>query len=369
MHEVERKSNILGLLVLFVVLTVIGVVISYFYIILQANVHDIWVNIIAAFVVGLIFACIVWFAKRLMKITNNAMSVVVVVLSLAIVMWCMWNMWFVLKDRLLYHLIEINALGDMGRFIGWTREMLSEPSEFWGNLTYYNSRGTWRIEEQPWTGVRLWAVWAGELLILIIPPIVVAYTAVGLYLIELNSWVKEKLMNYGFTAFDDYELDRLAAGDINVILEKPLEAQGGPMNAVAVCYYKNEPADFIAIHKAYWDKDGVLTKGRHIMTVKLDQEKLDTLDAGLQAKHFPGAEEEDEIIITTTVVDNELPPVPPPIKEESENGETSKPEEDKDNDPEEKPPLEEITEKAVEKEAKKAEEVPPPKESAPESGE
>jgi len=239
-------------------------------------------------------------------------------------------------------------------FIGWLRVMLSEPSGFWGCLAYYNRRGTWRIEYQQWTGARLWGVWAGEFLIIVIPPIAAAYATTGLYLIELNSWVKEKLMNYGFTAFDDYELDRLAAGDINVILEKPLEAQGGPMHTVAVCYHKNEPTDFIAIHKAYWDKDGVLTKGRHVMTVKLDQEKIDTLDAGLQAKHFPeSVEEDDDEIIITAAADNGPPPVeeePEPVSEEPE--EPREPEEEAEGAPEEEPT------EAAEEEETKTEEMP-----------
>jgi len=99
--------------------------------------------------------------------------------------------------------------------------------------------------------------------------------------------VQVKLMNYGFSAFDDEELDQIASGDIDVILNKPLEAQGEAMHAVAVCYHKGEPTEFIALYNASWDKDGTLTRGRHIMTVELGLEEIDALDAGLQAINYP----------------------------------------------------------------------------------
>jgi len=296
MNEVEKKSNFLGLIVLFVVLTVVGVVLSYFYIVFQVRIHDIWGNIVANFVLGLIFAVTVFAVKRLFKITNNAMSVVVVILSLVVILWAMWTLWFVLMERMLYHHMNLSVFGDMGRFVGWSRAQISSSTSFWDLLTYYNARGTWTLEGSNWVGLRLWGVWAGEALIITIPPLIAAYMAAGLYLIELNAWVTEKLMNYGFTAFDDYEMDRLASGDINVVLEKQLETQGGPMNAVAVCYHKNEPTDFLAVYKATWDKDGILAKGRHLMTVKLDQDKIDRLDTELQAKHFP--DNADEYIDT-----------------------------------------------------------------------
>jgi len=287
MNEAKKKSNLLGLIVLFVVFTIIGIAISYFYIMFQVNAHDIWLNIIANFVFGLALAATVWIIKRLMRITNDVMSFVLVVLSLAVIMYVMWNMWFVLMLEMLYRFRDVEVLSDAGRILSYTREMLGESGYFIGRLRYFNERGTWSLNGNQWSGLILAAVWAGEMLVMAVFPLMAAYASVGLYLAEQGAWVQEKLMNYGFSAFDDYELDRLASGDIDVILEKPLETRGEAMNAVAVCYHRGEPTEFIALYKADWDRDGTLSKGRHIMTVKLGIEKIDALDVGLQAVHYP----------------------------------------------------------------------------------
>ena len=316
MNEAKKNSNILGLIVLFVAFTPIGAILSYFYIMFQVNAHDIWVNIIANFVFGLVLAALVWIIKRLMRITNDVMSIVVVILSLGVIVYVMWNIWFVLMVEMLYLHRNIQVFSDMGRLLNETRVNIfgGGYQSFIENLRYYNTRGTWSLNGNQWYGLMLSAVWVGELLVIVVFPLMVAYASVGLYLAEQGAWVQEKLMNYGFSAFDDYELDQLASGDIDVILQKPLETQGEAMNAVAVCYHKGEPTEFIAIYKAGWDKDGSLTKGRHIMTVKLGIEKIDTLDAGLQAIHYPTpinkTAQDDE------TVPMEIKPVAPSVDDE-----------------------------------------------------
>ena len=293
MNEAIKTNNLPGLIVLFLVFTLAGVALSYFYIMFQINAHEIWSNIAANFVVGLVLAAIVWIIKRALCITNNGMSLFVVILGLVVIVFVMWNMWFVLMYEVLYrrpqiygHRGEIDAIADMGYMIRATGDML-RSGNFTSNLRYYNARGTWSIGGNTWTGWWLSAVWAGELLVMTVFSIMAAYASVGLYLAEKRAWVKVKLMNYGFSAFDDRELDRLASGDIDVILSKPLETRGEAMSAIAVCYHRGEPTEFIAVYKAGWDRDGALTKGRHIMTVKLGIEKIDALDAGLQVTHYP----------------------------------------------------------------------------------
>ncbi|MCL2378500.1 MAG: hypothetical protein FWC77_05160 [Defluviitaleaceae bacterium] len=303
MNEAIRRNNLLGLIVLFVVLTPVGVILSYFYIMFQINAHAVWINIIANFVFGILLFVLVWVIKRLMRVTNDFMSLFVVIISLAIIVFVMWNMWFALMVEILYHPINnISVFSDMWHMLRTTSDIIfgsgsiasqlrvhhiAPEGNFTEMLRYFNARGTWSLNGGQWTGLMLAAVWAGELLVIAVFPIMVAYSSVGLYLAEQGAWVQEKLMNYGFSAFDDDELDQLASGDIDVILQKPLESQGEPMHAIAVCYHKGEPTEFIAIYKAGWDRDGTLAKGRHIMTVKLGVEQIDALDAGLQAKHYP----------------------------------------------------------------------------------
>ena len=303
MNEAERKSNLLGLIILFMVFTPIGVVLSYFYIMFQVNAHIIWLNIISNFVFGLVLAALVWLIKRLLRITNDVMSLVVVILSLAVIIYVMWSMWFALMTEMLYRgNRDFDTFADIGRMVYITRYHLSDRSNFMVDLRYFNNRGTWSLNSTQWNGMTLSAVWAAEFLVMVSFPLMVAYASAGLYLHELRAWVKEKFMNYGFSAFDDEELDRLASGDIDVVLQKPLEAQGGPMNAIAVCYHRGDPTEFIAVYKSTWDRDGNLTKGRHVMTVKLGLENIDALDTGLQRIHYPSVveslESEDEFDIT-----------------------------------------------------------------------
>jgi len=190
---------------------------------------------------------------------------------------------------------EVRGIRDIGAILSETREMIFSNPEFIQFLRLFNESGTWHINDNIWTGPILWIVWAGETLIIAVIPILAAYASAGLFINELNSWVGQRLMNYGFSAFDDYELDRIASGDIDAIIEKPLETRNGPMSAVAVCYLKDEPTEFIAIYNASWDKDGALSKGRHIMTVQIGADKIDALDVGLQAKHYPDIPQEEPI--------------------------------------------------------------------------
>jgi len=236
----------------------------------------------------------------------------------------MWNMWFVLMIEILYNWQEISAFGDMGHMFSSTLERLTNWGLFTDHLRYFNERGTWSLNSSQWYGLILSAVWAGEFLVIIAFPLIAAYASAGLFLNELNAWVKEKLMNYGFAAFDDHELDRLASGDIDVILQKPLETHGGPMNAVAVCYHKGEPTEFIALYKAGWDNEGALSKGRHIMTVRLGVEKIDALDAGLQAIHYPVAAEKNVPNDTPNTIAT-ADPVEPTIAETKPQNEVIEP--------------------------------------------
>jgi len=300
MNEAEKRSNLLGLIMLFIIFTPLGIVLSYFYIFFQANIHYLWLNIIAVIVVGGILAAIVFIIKRIFKITNNIMSVIVVAISLAIIVFVMWNMWFVLMFERFVLERDMHVFSDLGEFVSLTREMIFVDPEFMNFLRLFNEYGTWHINYNTWTGAMLAIVWVAELLGVVVLPLLAAYAAAGLFITELNAWVEERLMNFGFSAFDDYELDRLASGDINVILEKSLETRNGQMNAVAVCYHNDEPTDYIAVYRAHWDKEGALAKGRHIMTVQLGQEKIDTLDAALQAKHFPTPEKKETPIEAPT---------------------------------------------------------------------
>jgi len=292
MNEVEKRSNLLGVILLLLIYTPLGILLSFFYVIFQTTVHHVWANIIAAFVMGCVLAAIVWLIKRLLKVTSTFMPLVIIAIGTAAILYVMWSMWFVVMFEMLVLGREGLGVSDFGFVLAETRDMIFVNPEFMDFLRLFNYHGTWHINYNVWTGPMLAAVWVGEVAIIAIFPLLAAYAAAGLFITELNSWVEERLMNYGFSAFDDHELDRIASGDIDAIIDKPLEARNGPMSAVAVCYLKGEATDFIAIYKASWDKEGVLSKGRHVMTVQLGAEKIDALDAGLQAKHYPVAERE-----------------------------------------------------------------------------
>jgi len=278
---------------------------------------------IGALVFGIILAGVVWLAKRLLKITTISIPVVIISVGMLIVLFYVWSMWFALwRLRLvdpvpaheyeLWGLIlqpayeSVRVFLDFGTYMSSLRVVLFTQhrpiiSGFMENLRYYVARGTWGFNDTWWSGWMLAATWLAEALVIAVLPIIAALSSSGLYLQELDAWVKPKFMNFGFSAFDDHELDKIASGDINVIINKPLEHLNGLMHAVAVCYHKGEPTDFIAIYQAQWDKHGVLDKNRHEMTIKLGAERIDALDTGLHAVHYPDLTE---------------PAVPPPKKDE-----------------------------------------------------
>jgi len=300
MNEAANKNNLLGILVLFVVFTTLGILLSFFYVILQTTSENIWINIFSPFILSGVLAGIAWLCKRFLKITSDVLSLIVVAVGMIIILFVMWNMWFGASldhAEYLHHFGTLDyprTFGDIGIIFSNTRETIFNEYSFLDTLREFSQQSTWRINEEFWSGPVLWTVWGTETLILLAFPLLAAYASAGIYILELGVWVKERLMNYGFTAFEAFELDRISMGEIEPILEKPLETKNGPMNAVAVCYYKGEPTDFIAVYKAQWDNEGVLSKSRHIMTVNLGAEKIDALDAGLQAKHYPDVAKKEE---------------------------------------------------------------------------
>jgi len=287
MNEAEKRSNFLGLIVLFVVYTALGSLLSFFYVLFQTRVHDTWGNAIAAFVMAAALGVIVWLVKYIFKITNNVMAFFLVLIGTVLILYVTWSMWFQLMFEWRYLTGEVRRVGEMGAVFSATWSMMRDNPEFLRFLQYFNYYGTWQIDDTVWRGAMLWAVWAGETLIIASIPLIAAYASAGLFINELNAWVEVRLLNYGFTAFDDYELDSIGGGDINTIIEKSLENRNGAMHAVGVCYLKGEPTEFIAVYKAHWDKEGALAKSGHVMTVQLGLEKIDALDAGLQARHYP----------------------------------------------------------------------------------
>jgi len=302
MNEVGKRSNLLGLLILFAVYTALGVLLGFFYVIFQTRVHDVWGNVIAVAVFAGLLGGVAWIVKRLCKITNNAMAMILVAIGTAIVLYVVWTMWIVVIFELFYRSGENLGVGDIGFVLSEVRYMTFVNQEFVRFIRHFNDTGTWTIDGDVWYGAILWAVWGVETIVIAVIPIIAALSSAGLYIAEVGGWVDERLMNYGFVAFDDYELESIGAGDINAIIEKPLEIRNSTMNAVAVCYHKGEPTDYIAIYKAHWDKEGALSKGKHIMTVQLGAEKIDTLDAALQAKHFPSLAPKESPVPTMPVV-------------------------------------------------------------------
>jgi hypothetical protein len=291
--EFEKKSNFVGLAVMFVVLLAVGVVLNFIYIVFMDNVPYIMLAFFATLGYGGVLAGIVFFARKWFVIRNKIPVIILVVIAFFILYFVQWNMFIALWYARWETGYMLRAVLDFPDYMDWfywliTYDLSNPIGELISDIRFVNFYGTWGLSEDAnITGAPLTIVWIVEFLIMLGLPIIAAVTEPGVYLEEENVYADPTLLNYAFEEFDEYELSRIAEGDIEPITEKTFATapEINPFNVVAICYVKKEPTDYIAIYTGIVDKktQGLLRQ-KHITTARLSYEKIEKIKSALEEK-------------------------------------------------------------------------------------
>jgi len=316
MEITEKKPlNIGGLLVLFIVFAVVGTVLSYAYLGLIDSVASVYPSIIFAAAYGGLMYGLVYTAKQKLKITNSIGTVAAVVLAAVVVNYFKWQIffgvWYVRFSGFDLAFTEVRYVMDMLRvMIRFPFENDINPVvEFFNDLRLFNYHGTWSMDGgNAVTGIPLWAIWAGELVIMFGIPLAAAVKPVGVLLNSHGKFALPQYFTYSFEPFSDEQAETLLSdyGDINTIVNQPLTSQQltlttdkngvllinknkpGKVGLVAQLYIGDTPTEYILLTNTKsrtWGLDRLT--GKWFAPIPLGLEKIEMLRQELVKLHGP----------------------------------------------------------------------------------
>jgi len=338
MEDTTKKPlNIGGLVVLFIVFSVVGTILSYVYLGLVDAVASVYPSIAFAAAYGALMCGLVYAVKQKLKITNGIGTVSAVVLAAIVVNYFKWQIffgvWHVRFSGFDLAFTEVRYALDVLRFmIRYPFEHDTNPIvEFFNDLRFFNYHGTWSMDGgDAVTGIRLWAIWAGELVIMFGMPLVAAAKAVGVLLNSHGKFALPQYFMYSFKPFSEEQAETLrsAYGDINTIVNQPLtdeqltlstdkngvilinKNEQGNVGLVAQLYIGDTPTEYILLTntKSKTWMPGQLT-GKWFAPIPLGLEKIEALKqelVKLYGEPEPDQNDDEDNYTDEDLLDKEL---------------------------------------------------------------
>jgi hypothetical protein len=308
--DTEKRTSFGGLIGLLLIFTLFGFVLSWLYLGLVDVVPYIWPIILITAFFGMALAHAVRFLKKNFKITSAVGPLIMVIVGLLLINFMRWQMFFAIwytrytfdEFYWWFEIAYLRPLWQIPEFldaVAWIFAFPFDPAnnttllgEFVSDLIWFNEVGTWGLGQDVWTGTMLTLVWIAELLIICVPAIIAAVTPVGVFLHNKGTWADPVYLTYEFEEFTDEELDRLARGEIEIVINKPTVSMihKGRVSKVAICYLGSEPTEYIAVVRAKagkgTDDKGKLSGGHRLLrSIRLSHEKVAELQQKLSEKH------------------------------------------------------------------------------------
>jgi len=319
MNDVTQKKplNIGGLIVLFLLLSLVGTGLAWLYLALIDTVMNIWVNIFIAVGYGVIMYFVAFYTKKILKISNNIGAVIVAILAVVVINYFKWQMYFGVwytrdmgVELSFFNLpYVLEALEFMVRypFI----QGINPVSEFFSDLMIFNESGNWTIfgGTDAVTGIPLAIVWLLEFAILFGVLVLGAAAKIGILLPGTREWASPLYLVYNFQAFDDYQLERIASyQETEVITNQPLAGAnseistdehgnvflrkyitgGGAVSHVAHLHTGTTPTDYIMISETKASQVSMTqgqVAGKSSAPINLGLEKIEELKVALKKLH------------------------------------------------------------------------------------
>ncbi|MCL2203480.1 MAG: hypothetical protein FWB88_06040 [Defluviitaleaceae bacterium] len=244
LHKI-RFHPIIGLVALFFAFSLLGIILSFAYQAWMGSAYNIAARVFAPVLFGAGLGGAVFGLKRLFKVTWGFLAFLCALGGCAVVYALMWE-GFPLRG-------EVEAFAILEREI---------------------------------PGLAMQAIWALEAAAIALPPLYMALRRAGIYLPGYNRWAQVRLMDYGFKPFTDTELDRLAAGETEIFMKKPIDLTGlNRIHAVGLCYVDKRLTEYLAVFKANWDRQGNMEKGPLLLLAAMPIEKIEDLQGVLYEIH------------------------------------------------------------------------------------
>jgi hypothetical protein len=257
LHNI-RLNPALGLAALLLSYILTGLLLSFAYSIWMGHIGNLTARIFAPVFFGGLLGGAVFGIKRLFKITLNIPAFLVVFLGSMAIYFIMWGE-FPLRSGPDLTFLEDRELPDIVMRVLGGRDLSVIVAYIIGVL---------------------------EAAVIAVPPLYTALRRSGIFLQRYNRWASVRLMDYGFIPFSDPELDKLAVGDMDIFLRKPIDLTGlERIHAVALCYADNQLTEYLAVFKADWNKQGRIEKGPLLLLAVLTVEKTEDLQAVLYEIH------------------------------------------------------------------------------------
>jgi hypothetical protein len=142
----------------------------------------------------------------------------------------------------------------------------------------------WFVWDINFSGILLGVFWVAEFIIIFAVPFIGAFMYDGVFLYSHNRWADPRHLPYTFSRFDEEDKERIAAGDLDIIINQPM-ATSSDFSTVSVCYLDNEPTEYIVLYKSSLANNGNINHNSPSRAIELTREKIEHLELQLSTKY------------------------------------------------------------------------------------
>jgi len=280
----EAKNNVAGIAILLVAFTVSGVLASYLYVAAVRLISATYVSIAGVFVFAGMLVIVLHLLRKYFKITTNFGVFVVALAGLAVIYYSAWVFHIVFKTT------GVNPLTRIPTFLSYSFSLAFGESGIVYYARFLNEAGV-VLGDNVYSGAILGVFWFLEFLVIFAAPIIAAFMFDGVFLPEYNRWGTPRHLPYSFARFNEEDRERIRAGDIDAIIDKPL-AVSSDFSTVSVCYVDKKPTEYITLFKSSLARSGKTRHNSPVRAIRLTREEIEKMESKL-ARIYADYNEED----------------------------------------------------------------------------
>ena len=232
-YKVKNSFSPISFIVILVATFILGSALSWPYLWLEEKIPFIYLNILIPVGAGVILGIVIGKLAKILKMHSpvfGILSIFIGYLGITVIKWAMY----------VYNLVFIDS--GMSFFEGM-KLILTSPAEFWDAICYINTVGTWGFSESGnITGILLWIVWIGEIILLFGCFAATFYSEIDIPFVDKdNNWAIEYGTNFEFTYFNVADVSRTIENDPNTLFLYPrLQKTNAKVNYVSAELYRSQ---------------------------------------------------------------------------------------------------------------------------------
>ena len=287
----------------FVLFTLLGVVLSFFYNMVGNLYFGHGTKIFSAFVFGFLLLVFIKTVRRLFRIHSNLKLFYTVLGALVVIHFFRWSFHVTWLRSFDWTVEGIHPLLDFFGFLDYFWVILNEGPlpgiHLVSNIFRFNDIG-WVLEvydfELELRGTLLAFLWMLELVVISGIAMYGAFMLREVYLPGYYTWARFEKLPYPFAKFTGDELERVENGELELISERTF-AEGNVFSQVALVYAGKTKTEYIAVYLAKLGKKGKVTYGSLSRLIPIGREEIEKIEISLKETHatfFEKKEGKDE---------------------------------------------------------------------------